>query len=335
MGPEHTDRSAPARASARRWSLSLALALSASLLSVPCFAQPSSATAAPAHVRPLAESLAGDAKTEYEAARLLVADGDYAGAGTKFKRAHELSGDPRLLWNMAVCEKELRHYARATKLVERYLAEGGDRLTAENRRSATETRDALRDFYSLVTVTGLPADAILRVDGVEVARAPLEGPLPIDLGNHRLRVEHPAFEPYERAFEVPGSTPLTLPVAMKAAVLSARLQISAVPRDSVIRIDGKVLCTARWDGRLAPGKHLVQVTAPNRVPYRVELELLPKQIRSLDVTLSPEKSSAIWPWIAGGAAVVLGAGVGGYFLLRGEDAAGSSPQGKLGAVYIP
>jgi TolA-binding protein len=58
---------------------------------------------------PLASSLRGQAATDYQAARILFDDGDYAGASLKFQHAFEESGDARLLWNIAVCEKNLRH----------------------------------------------------------------------------------------------------------------------------------------------------------------------------------------------------------------------------------
>ena len=60
------------------------------------------ASAAPA-AKPLSQSLTGDARAEYESAKLLFEDGDPAGALTKFKRAYEISKDARLLWNVAVC----------------------------------------------------------------------------------------------------------------------------------------------------------------------------------------------------------------------------------------
>src|SRR3954463_12307468 len=74
--------------------------------------------------KPLSQSLSGEAQAAYKSAKLLFEDGDHVGALTKFKRAFELSNDPRLLWNMAVCEKELRHYARSAGLVSRYVKEG-------------------------------------------------------------------------------------------------------------------------------------------------------------------------------------------------------------------
>ena len=84
----------------------------------PLWAQPAApAPETPAAESPppppsLSESLSGAAKAEYDAGKLLYQDGDYAGAQLKFRAAYETSKDPRLLWNMAAAEKNLRHYAQ-------------------------------------------------------------------------------------------------------------------------------------------------------------------------------------------------------------------------------
>src|SRR4051812_25337068 len=75
------------------------------------FAQAPPAAGATA-AKPLSESLSGMAKAEYEAGKILYADKDYANAIVKFQHAFEISHEPRLLWNVAVCEKNLRRYAR-------------------------------------------------------------------------------------------------------------------------------------------------------------------------------------------------------------------------------
>src|SRR6187399_1311780 len=62
--------------------------------------------------RSLSDVLTGEAKTHYDIARILYRDGDHAGALAKFRRAYEISHDVRLLWNMAACEKNLRHYVK-------------------------------------------------------------------------------------------------------------------------------------------------------------------------------------------------------------------------------
>src|SRR5450432_903807 len=131
---------------------------------------------------PLAQSLTGEAKADYDSAVLLLDDGDNPGALAKFSHAYDVSHDPRLLWNMAVCEKELRHYARTATLIGRYLNEGGKRISAEQRRSARETQTALSAFYVTVKLKGAPDGATVLVDGIKIGETPLTEPLLVDLG---------------------------------------------------------------------------------------------------------------------------------------------------------
>src|SRR6476469_2894036 len=77
----------------------------------------------PAGPKPLSDALTSGPNAYCEAARLLYGDGDHAGALVKFQAAFDQSKDPRLLWNMAACEKNLRHYAKVMALVERYVKE--------------------------------------------------------------------------------------------------------------------------------------------------------------------------------------------------------------------
>ena len=79
----------------------------------------------PPQAKPLAQSLPADAKRDYDAGKLLFEDGDYATALLMYQAAFDRTHDPRLLWNVAVCKKNLRHYAKAATTLARYLAEGG------------------------------------------------------------------------------------------------------------------------------------------------------------------------------------------------------------------
>src|SRR5215472_3221816 len=71
---------------------------------------------------PLTRSLRGEALAEYEGGRALFKEGEFAGALARFRRASELSSDPRLLWDMAACEQKLGHIAKMATLIDRYLA---------------------------------------------------------------------------------------------------------------------------------------------------------------------------------------------------------------------
>jgi hypothetical protein len=305
----------------------LSCACAATLLAV----RPSFAQATPA---PLAQSLTGDAKAEYDAGKNLFEIGDFGGALLKFRHAFELSKEPRLLWNMAACEKELHHYARAVTFVERYLREAGDRITPQTRASATATMDALRSLYSRATLAGVPDGAQVSVDGENAGTTPLPSPLPLDVGSHKIRVDHPDYEPFETsANDITGGGDLIIQVSM-VRLTAGQLQIVAGPGDT-ITVDGKVLGSDRWEGGLPPGRHTVRVTARGKKPYEAEVELAPRGFRSVHVTLQAESSGPLWPWIAGGVALVGGAVVGGYFLFKPEDPAPAVTPGGLSTVYLP
>src|SRR5262245_47826453 len=87
---------------------------------------------APANA-PLSQSLSGMARVEYEVGKILYADGDFASVALKFQCAYEESSDPRLLWNIAVVEKNLCRYVRVYTLIECYLSEGVVKLTPKNK----------------------------------------------------------------------------------------------------------------------------------------------------------------------------------------------------------
>lgn len=289
---------------------------------------------------PLTQSLKGEAKAEYDSGKLLFEDGDSPGALAKFTHAYDLSHDPRLLWNMASCEKELRHYARAAALIGRYLQEGSDRISASQRKSAVETQTALTAFYANVKLSGAPDGANVFVDGSQVGQAPLTEPLLLDLGTRTVRVEQPGFEPFEKKVEIAGGGELEVAVTLTpvAVVIVAPpvLSVQTSGTRDIIAIDGKVVGSQRWQGAVAVGEHSVRVTAPGKKPYESHIQLLAGSTRSLQVALEDEANgSTVWYWVAGGAAVAAGAVVGGYFLFKPQDAPGTHPEGKLTTVYLP
>lgn len=290
-------------------------------------------TQAPA---PLATSLTGNARTAYEAGKLAYSAGDYQGAYAQFARAYEVSKDPRLLWNMAVCEKALRHYAAAHTLVDRYLKDGGALLNAESINSAKETEKALRAFYSVLTLNGLPAGARIFVDGKHIGTAPAEQSVALDIGSHKIKVEAEGFAPFEADVNAPGVTDVSLDVKLEAERAPGRIAITTGEEGAQIFIDGQSVGQGSWEGARPAGRHAIRVVAEGKKPYETTVDVESKGARSLNVTLEDAKSSKpLWPWIVGGVALAGGVTALTVVLLKPDDKPGSVPTGKLGTVQLP
>ncbi len=301
-------------------------------------AAPAPAPAAPP--APLTESLTGMAKAEYAAARILYDDGDFAGALEKLRSAYEISKDPRLLWNMAACQKNLRHYAEVVRLVDRYLSEGQGYVSDTDRSDATSLLDTVKDFISRVEVTCNEPGATVFVDEVSAGTTPLSAPLPVDMGSHKIRISKAGFVDFSTAAELPGGRPFSVNAELVAERHQGKLRVVAEPED-VLQIDGKAVGTGLWEGVLQSGTHSVYVTAKGKIPHQTEVAITDNQVSSLHVSLEDRPVQLIdhsgvptWVWIAGGA-LIAGGGVGAYFLLKPKDAGYQSPnEGNWGAISL-
>jgi hypothetical protein len=304
-------------------------------------AQPAFAQAAPAakasEAAPLAQSLSGEARAEYDAAVLLYEDGDFAGASLKFQRAYELSKEPRLLWNAGACEKELRHYARTYTLVTRYLSEASAKLTKEEKAEASDLLRTIEGLVSHVTVSVEPAGAELLIDDAPIATLPTSAPIVADMGSRRFVFRKAGYKDATLTREVIGGTPLSLTVALEVDAKSGTLRVVAGSGDS-IRVDGRPVGQGQWQGSLPIGTHALSVSAPNKKQFQTDVAIEAEQTTRIQVSLesSGEGSSTFnsWPWVAGGVAIVALASVGAYFAFGPEEATEPAPaKGTIAPGY--
>jgi len=167
---------------------------------------------------PLSESLTGDAKAAYEGGKLLYGDGDFAGARVKFQAAYETTKDPRLLWNVAVCEKGLRHYAKVVELTKKYLEAGSDLITEADRTEAKELLNAIESFTVELTLDINEPGAEVWVDGERIGNSPLEKPITVDIGARDINVQKPGFRAFRGSFPVGGQKQTTLKVTLEREI---------------------------------------------------------------------------------------------------------------------
>jgi hypothetical protein len=151
----------------------------------------------------LAQALKGDARVLYDAAREHFRVGDYASAYAKFQRALELSGDPRLNWNIAACERKAKHNANVLRLIERYLHDGEGWLSEDEKKEAARAAAAVRAFVASAEVTSQPTEGVeIYIDDLRVGVTPLDKPVWVDAGVHRVRFAKTGQKPVERTEEI-------------------------------------------------------------------------------------------------------------------------------------
>ena len=253
----------------------------------------------PAGPRPLSESLTGDAKADYDAAKLLVGDGDWAGAEIKLQAAYDKSAEPRLLWNIAACEKNQRHYARTVALVRKYLAEGGDLLGPADRAEATALLQAIESFTVKLTVTVNEPGAEVTIDDQRIGSSPVDNPVVVDIGARKIEVRKVGFKDWLQSVPIGGSAEAKVDVSLVPEVHEGHLVVTTQP-DASITIDGQPAgAGGRFEGQIKSGGHQLRVEAPGMVPYQSEVVLSDEEHRSVDVLLQkvyvPPPPEDRWP----------------------------------------
>ena len=143
------------------------------------------------------------AQALFEAARVAVVHGDYAGACSKFAESQRLDPAPGTLLNLADCEEHLGHLARAWDAWHEGIAllpRADERLPpARQRAQALEGR---LPRLLLRLAPSAPPTTKLRCDDTEIGTASLGVPLPVDPGLHVVHAE--------AAGRAPSSTEVTL-----------------------------------------------------------------------------------------------------------------------------
>jgi hypothetical protein len=232
----------------------------------------------------LSQTLTGAAKSDFEAAKLLANDGDFTGALIKFQSAYEASKDPRILWNVAFCQKNLRRYSKVVTTLRRYVEQGGSVLSAGDKKDAQDLIAMIEPFTTRATVRVSEAGAQIFVDDELAGTSPLAAPIVLDIGERRLHVVKEGFAAYDKTFVVAGGPELTLDVRLDKEVHEGKLVVEA-PAGATVYVDDKRVGVGRTEQRVATGGHQLRVTAPGMRPYQTEVSVQDKETRSLTVLL--------------------------------------------------
>jgi hypothetical protein len=221
---------------------------------------------------------------------------------------------------MAVCQKSLHHYTAVQRLIERYQREGQGHMTSEHRAEVLEVLDTIRLLISSVRIFVEEPGTLVFIDGELAGTTPIAEPIKVDLGKRWIRVSKEGFEERTIDYEFTGGSTTTLNIGMVAKPRDGALEIISLA-DATIRIDGNIVGTERWKGKLLAGSHTLRVSARGKRSSERDIVIEAGQpLRTLYVSLDAVESSVpAWVWVGAGVAAAGGLAAGGYFLFKPSD----------------
>ena len=251
-----------------------------------------SAWAGPKTIR---DELPPPARMSWDSGRALFDVQNWAAAATEYNHAYDLSKNPRVLFNVAACEKNQNHYLKALLALRKELAEGAGKLSPTEVQEVKAALSTLEPLVSAVSVTANEEGATLTIDGeAQTGATPFAQPVPIDVGPHTIKLSKAGFAETTATVMVSGGTVAQAKLEMQPLERKghARIEVNG-PTRATILVDGKDLGNAPFDGEIDAGNHVVQAQAEDFVTSRETLVVKYRENVSLLVNMAHKRHEGL------------------------------------------
>jgi hypothetical protein len=233
------------------------------------------------------DTLSPDAAKAWDSAVELYDAKDYEGARIEFLRAFELSKNPQVLFNVGVCDKSLRRYARAAATWKRQLHEAGDALTDEDRAKIEAAIQKVEEYVSAAKIESNEDGAELLVDGEPAGLTPLAAPLALDVGRHTIVLRKGGF--IEQSKDVTVGREVAA-VRFDLMPVGATVQVTVRgPTKATVLIDGTDMGASPFRGEVPAGRHSFEARAPGYVTGSQTSVVESGKAIELALVLAPER----------------------------------------------
>ncbi len=250
-------------------------------------------------------------------------NGDYKLALIEFRRAHELSQNYRVLYNIGQVNHELGNYTKALAALEEYLRRGGPEVPEARRAEAASSIAVLRKKTARVSLTVDIGGAELILDDLPFGQLGRERTLTIDAGEHRLEVRKFGYRPFSKLLVLAAGD--NAEVEVKLVKLPPLTPVAASGQQAP---QTSPLIWAGWSatGVFAVGAAVTGVLALSNAKQLAELRDSPdSNTREREDTAKRARTFATVADVLAGAAVLTG-GTALYFSLRGGSKKEEGPR---------
>ncbi|MBK8213256.1 MAG: PEGA domain-containing protein [Myxococcales bacterium] len=268
-------------------------ALVAPMLPVTALAQPKPAAAKPGKSKTIREELPPAVHAKWDTAVVLYGAANWSAARTEFMDVYRETKNPRVLFNVAVCDKNTGHYARAIEVLKQELSEGAGKLSPEEETRAKETAAGLEAFVVELVVSVSEPGAKIYVDDVEVGVSPLASPLRVDIGERRLAAKKAGYADASTVKSFPQGKkpdPIELKLEAIAKLGTITVQVSGAP-NATVRIDGKEVGASPYTGKLVirSEPYVVEADAPGFATAKQSVVMKEGEAAAVSLGLSKEQ----------------------------------------------
>ena len=273
------------------------------------------------------DASASEARLHFDRGVELYREGSLDAALAEFTRAHELTHDYRLSYNIAQVQAERHDYASAIELLTEYLQRASSTLTRERRAEVDAELTQMRQRVAELWVSADVPGAEVWVGQHLTGQLPLKRPILVNAGPTTVRVVKPGYEVVVHELVVAGGD-------------RPRLELQLTREEREMH-EAPSTTDATWiwvglsaTGGFAAGSAVFAVLA-SRENAKLDdaLDTYPSDASRIEDARSRVRNPAIVSDVLGGAALV-SAAASLYFLLSaaGEDA---SPAGGTAARLVP
>ena len=226
---------------------------------------------------PVSDSEANKAQAaqRFDRGLQLFNEGDNAGALAEFKQTYALVPNPIVLFNIGLVYAAMGRPVDAVDALSAIV--DGATLSVEQRERAQKTLAEQRDRIGRVSVTTEPPGARIDIDGVEVAKTPLSGPLRVAVGSHVIGAVAEGYAPAHKEVIVAGNADASVrfELVLGSAKRPANLTIRSRVLDADITLDGQAVGKTPLSTSLAvpAGLHQVELRRSGYKPAQQQVEL--------------------------------------------------------------
>jgi hypothetical protein len=202
----------------------------------------------------------------------LFNDRNYPGALIEFRAAYAAKPKATPLVNIALCHKAVFNYPKAIQALEQALRDHPNTMDPQDKRAAEDAIKEMKGLLAYITVRVTPAKANITVDDEDLGPGAAASPIPLGPGKHKIGAKLDGHAPQETYVTVAsgqkGQTVTFALVPDKGWVV-----IHTAP-EMIIAVDSTPVAKGSYQAFLVPGTHLVQIYAPGKPGYSVQLPVV-------------------------------------------------------------